>query len=268
MVLHQRLLSFAVLALVASMAVSAHAAEPDAAGDAYLRYVTTAPEFRPVRQDRDFLIGRWNTWIYMPWRYQRTIGTGDAGGRFCRDFGFNGGFTDHGDGPLDWLELWNLRFYNDHTAGNGDLHLRGSERKANFQRDQRDPRMIRHGTDGPRPIDAKLSRRLRELVASNVTRLRASPLRVAYALDDEISWGTFVVPLPWRINDDDAAYQRWLDRYYGERGPKARFVTPDFTLAQLDHRLGELDFSPLLDRLSYQDSVWANLIRELVLNQA
>ena len=55
-----------------------------------------------------------------------------------------------------------------------------------------------------------------------MTRLQASPLRVAYALDDEISWGAFVMPLPWRINDDDAAYQRWLDTYYGGRAPEGR----------------------------------------------
>ena len=217
-----------------------------------------------MRQDPAFLLGRWNTWIYMPWRYQWSIGTGEAGGRFCRDFGFNGGFTDHGAGPLDWLARWNLRFYNDHTAGKGDLYLHGANNQTNFQGDQRDPRAIRHGTDGPRPINAELVRRLRDRVAANVNALRASPMRVAYALDDEISWGAFVTPLPWRINADDAAYQRWLETYYGQHAPKAAFVTPDFTLAQLDKHLADLDFSPLLDRLSYQDSVWSNLIRELV----
>ncbi len=251
-----------LLAALVSMPAAADGQE--SVGDPYLRYVNTAPEFQPVRQDPAFLIGRWNTWIYMPWRYQWTIGTDDAGGRFCREFGFNGGFTDHGEGPLDWLKRWNLRFYNDHTAGKGDLYLHGANSKANFLPDQRNPRVIRHGTDGPRPIDAKLKRRLHDRVTSSVSSLRASPLRVAYALDDEISWGAFVTPLPWRINDDDAAYQRWLDKYYGGRAPKAAFVTPDYALAQLDHPLGQLDFSPLLDRLSYQDSVWANLIRELV----
>ena len=32
------------------------------------------------------MIGRWDTWLYMPWRYQWSIGTGDAGGQFCREF--------------------------------------------------------------------------------------------------------------------------------------------------------------------------------------
>src|SRR5690606_19206128 len=93
------------------------------AGDSYARYVQAASEFQPVRQDRELLLGRWDRWVYMPWRYQWTIGTGEAGGRFCRDYGIRGGFLDHGDGPLDWLERWGLRFYNDHTAGKGDLYL-------------------------------------------------------------------------------------------------------------------------------------------------
>ena len=97
-----------------------------AAADPYLQYISTAPEFQRVRQDRDFLLGRWDTWLYMPWRYQWTIGTGDQGGQFCRDYGLLGGFTDHGEGPFEWLNQWDLRFYNDHTAAKGFLHFRGA----------------------------------------------------------------------------------------------------------------------------------------------
>jgi hypothetical protein len=74
----------------------------------YLTYVKNAPEFKPVRQDRELLVGRWDTWIYMPWRFQWTVGAGDEGGEFCCDYGFNGGFTDHGGGPFEWLNKWNL----------------------------------------------------------------------------------------------------------------------------------------------------------------
>ncbi|HEV7226434.1 MAG TPA: hypothetical protein VGN42_27260, partial [Pirellulales bacterium] len=87
------------LALATLVVVAASASAP--AADPYLDYISTAPEFQPVRQDRELLLGRWNTWLYMPWRYQWTIGTGDEGGRFCRDYGFLGGFTDHGDGPFE-----------------------------------------------------------------------------------------------------------------------------------------------------------------------
>lgn len=238
--------------------------QPRAEADPYERYVATALEYRPVKQDRAFLLGRWDTWLTMPWRYRWTIGTGEAGGRFCRDFGINGGFTDHGQGPIDWLEQWGLRFYNDHTAGKGDLHLTGANDRKTIQADQRDPRAIRHGTDGPRPIDSRLRARLRDRITASIQGVSRSPLRVAYALDDEISWGTFVIPLAWRVNGDDDAYQAWLDAYHGTGAPRAAFVTPDSVLEQLDRPLGRLDFSPLLDRLSYNDSVWANLIGDLV----
>jgi len=239
---------------------------PAVAADAYLNYVRSAPEFRPVRHDRKLLLERWDRWIYMPWRYRWTIGTGAEGGRFCRDYGINGGFTDHGHGPFDWLNRWQLRFYNDHTAGKGYLYLRGANRKSNFDRYQRDPRAIRSGTDGPQPIDRAMLKRLTSLVTRNVGNVRRhSSLCVAYALDDETSWGAFLIPLPWRLNEDDAAYARWLARYYGrDHAPRPRYVTPDFVIAQLDRPLGQLDFSPLLDRLTYNDSLWAVFIGKLV----
>lgn len=227
-------------------------------GDAYLEYVRKAPEFQPVRREpaaTGAAAGRWDTWLYMPWRYRWTIGTGEEGGRFCREHGINGGMTDHGEGPLDWLERWNLRFYNDHTAGKGALYLN----PAGLGKELRDPRAVR-----PRPVDAALLEELGALVAKNVRQLRKSPARVAYALDDEISWSTFVRPIPWRINADDAAYGRWLRTYYGAAAPEPRFVGPDDVLSQLDRPLREIDLSPFLDRMTWNDSVWANFLGALV----
>ncbi|MGB9689784.1 beta-galactosidase trimerization domain-containing protein [Thermogutta sp.] len=232
--------------------------------DPYYRYIATAPEFQPVKHDRTILTSRWDTWLYMPWRYQWTIGTGDEGGLFCREFGINGGFTDHGDGPFEWLEKWNLRFYNDHTAGKGYLYLRDANQRSRFQAFQRDARAIRQDREGLKPLDDALFTKLSTLVRERVARLRQSPMRVAYALDDEISWGIFVVPLPWRVHADDEAYQRWLDYYYGGKGPKAQFVTPDAILPQLKSQLKDIDLSPLLDRITYNDSVWANFLGRLV----
>jgi hypothetical protein len=221
----------------------------------YTAYLGRAPEFRPVRQDPALTIGRWDTWLYMPRRYRWTIGTGEAGGRFCREYGINGGFTDHGEGPLAWLERWNLRFYNDHTAGKGDLYLQPGGLEAKM----RDPRAVR-----PRPLDKALLAQLAAKVAKNVQALRRSPMRVAYALDDETSWGSFTRPAVWRINGDDAAYQRWLGDYYGNDAPRARWVSPDDLLGELGKPLREIDLSPLLDRMSWNDSVWANALGELV----
>lgn len=244
--------------------LAAWTASARAADDAYLNYIRTAPEFQPVQLEPQVLTARWDTWIYMPWRYQWSIGTGDAGGQFCRDYGFNGGFTDHGEGPLAWLEQWQLRFYNDHTAAKGYLYVRGANQKQNFQKYQRDPRAIRSGTDGPQPLDEALLKKLEGIVTRNVTNLKRSPLRIAYALDDEISWGAFVTPLAWRVNADDAAYAQWLNTYYGGQGPAPQYVTPDHALAQLDRPVAKIDFAPLLDRLTYNDSVWANFVGKLV----
>jgi hypothetical protein len=231
--------------------------------DPYFAYITQAPEFQPVRLDPISGPGRWDTWLYMPWRYRWAIGTEEAGGRFCQTYGIHGGVSDHGQGPLAWLTRWQLRFYNDHTAGKGDLHLDGND----FTRLARDPRALR-----PRPLDGSLLATLEGKLARTIPALRASPLRLAYALDDETSWGSFVRPLPWRVNADDAAYARWLDLYYGRKGgraagpsaPAPRFVTYDDVRGQLDGPLRAIDLSPLLDRMTYNDSVWANFLGALV----
>lgn len=238
------------------------AAEPDGA---YLAYLRQAPEFRRVRQD-SFATGdegRWDSWVYMPWRYRWHIGTDRRGGEFTRAYGINGGVMDHGLGPLDWLERWNLRFYNDHTAGKGSLYLMPNQLGQLGKNRLRDPRAVR-----PRPVGPGLARELGSTIAGNVGLVRRSPLRIAYSLDDEISTGSFVRPIPWRINDDDQAYERWLRTYYGGNPPEARiasrFVGPDEVRGELDEELAEIDLSPLLDRMTYNDSVWANFVGGLV----
>ena len=83
-------------------------------------------------------------------------------------------------------------------------------------------------------------------------------MRVAYALDDEISWGAFVVPIPWRINDDDASVRALAEGLLRRpRTSRAAVRHARLHPAQLDRPLGKLDFSPLLDRITYNDSVWA-----------
>jgi hypothetical protein len=253
------------LARIAAVAVAVLPAALAADEDPYLDYVRNAPEFRPVRHDPAGWTGRWNTWLYMPWRYQWTIGTGDAGGQFCRDHGLNGGFTDDGDASvLPWLDKWGLSFYMDHTAGKGFLYL-DTNRGVDFRQFMRNPRGVRTGSRGPATVDAALAEKLRQRITRNISAVQASPSRVAYALDDEISWGSFVKPIAWRLNDDDNAYDLWLDGYYGTRAhPPAQYVCPDFLAPQYHRSLKDLDFSPLLDRLTYNDSVWASFLGDLV----
>jgi hypothetical protein len=241
-------------------AVRGRSPEPTDAG--YLEYVRNAPEFRPVRQDPALLIGRWDTWLYMPWRYRWTIGTGDEGGRFAQLYGINGGVSDHARGPLPWFERWGLRFYNDHTAGKGALFLNRKD-YGDLEKATRDPQAVRTWPVGP-----LLEKDLEATIVRNVRALRQSPLRVAYSLDDEISTGVLTRPLPWRLEREDEGYASWLATYYGGRAggraPEPRYVTPDDVRGELRGPLGEIDLSPLLDRMTYNDSVWANFVGRLV----
>jgi hypothetical protein len=155
--------------------------------DSYLTYIKNAKEFKPVKQDPAGWTARWDTWIYMPWRFKWTIGTDDVGGQFCKDHGINGGFTDHGDTKvLPWLEKWNLKFYNDHTAAKGWLHL--GDNQALFKDKNREVSACRTGSKGLAHLDAAMLEKLKKIVTDNVNAQKASPMRAAYSLDDEISW--------------------------------------------------------------------------------
>ena len=67
----------------------------------------------------------------MPWTYpvdHRLHRRSPANGRV--DHGYNGAFIDRGNtarasmtGKLDWINKFKLRFYMDHTAAKGYLHL-------------------------------------------------------------------------------------------------------------------------------------------------
>jgi hypothetical protein len=257
-----RVMRMGVAAVALAVSMSVFAAEEDP----YVTFIKTAPEFKPVKQDPAAWTQRWNTWTYMPWRFKWDIGTGDAGGQFCKDYGFNGGFTDHADtGVLPWLEKWNLLFYCDHLCGKGSVKVRARENKEGFKSQMKDGRSIRQGKDGEQQLNAAMIEKLEKMMDKRVAGLRKSPVRAAYALDDEISWGFFVQPICWRVNDDDAAYEKWLDLYYGSSNhPPAQYVSGEYTKAQLNKSIKDLDFSPLSDRITYNDGVWANFLGTLV----
>ena len=101
------------------------------AADAYEHYVRTSEDFRVVKQEKDWALRAWPGWTFMPWTHQWTIGYDDNAGRWSLANGYNGAFIDRDGigaegsetGRLDWIEKFKLRFYVDHTAGKGLLHL-------------------------------------------------------------------------------------------------------------------------------------------------
>ena len=231
-----------------------------AQGDPYEDYVKHARDFKPVRMPSAVIDKAYPGWTYMPWYYQWHIGFDDAAGAFCRDTGINGGFIDGRDNKhLAWLDQHKLRFYVDHLAGKGDLH-----QWDHFPKDEAD-RI--HGTGvRNRPVNAAMKAKLERLIGERIAGVRQSPMRSAYALDDEISWGHFVHPAMWRITDDAAAFPAWLNAVYGGRPPQyGEWISYEHLRAKLaGWTVDAFNVSQLMDQWTFNDSYWNNFIGGLV----
>ncbi|MES2462866.1 MAG: hypothetical protein V4671_19965, partial [Armatimonadota bacterium] len=240
----------------------------ETAEEAYARYVRTSRDFQSVKQEAAWLQKAYPGWIFMPWTYQWTLGYTEASGKWSRDHGYNGAFLDGNTGEpdtprgkLDWINRHGLRFYVDHTARKGFLHLwDGDKKKAHLAE--------LHGAGvRPVPLNDALKETLKGFIRENIAKVKGSPQRAAYALDDEASWGHFVHPTMWRVTDDAAAYPRWLREVYGSEGALARreWITYEDIrprLAQWSVR--DFDASALIDQWTFNDAVWCNLLGELV----
>ncbi|WP_417731935.1 beta-galactosidase trimerization domain-containing protein [Rosistilla oblonga] len=254
---------FAVVLFFSSLAVGQQDVDP------YRHYVQHSRDFQRVHQDRQWALQAFPSWTYMPWTYRWTIGFDDAAGRWSREHGYNGGFVDRDDigtagsprGRLQWLEKFRLPFYMDHAAGKGLLHL--------FDGGEVKPHLDALHSTGIRtvPMNQQTLTQLRDRMRKHITAVRDSPQRVAYALDDEASWGHFVHPTMWQITDDPAAYQDWLTEIYGEANAPKRteWISYDTLLPHLrETSIAEFDASPLMDQWTFNDSWWSNQIGELI----
>lgn len=236
--------------------------------DPYEQYVKTSKDFRPVRQDKDWLYAAFPSWTYMPWTYQWTIGYTDASGKWSVDHGYNGAFVDWGDvrangskiGRLDWINQFHLRFYMDHTAAKHYLHL--------WDGNELQPHLNELHSTGLRakPVNAAMAEELHGFIREHINNVKSSPYRAAYALDDEISWGHFVHPTMWRITDDANAYENWLKEIYGADAPKrtAWISYGDIQPKLKNWTVAGFDASPLMDQWTFNDSYWLNFIGDLV----
>ena len=208
------------------------------------------------------------SWLSMPWTYQWTLGYTEASAQWSKAHGYNGAFLDGSggspdspQGKLDWINRAKLRFYLDHAAGKGDLHLwDGGKQK---------PHLTELHGNGVRtiPVNAKMQERLRERLRTNIVQVRTSPYRAAYALDDEASWGHFVHPTMWCVTDDITAYKTWLNEIYGAKSAPTReqWLTYEDIRPKLSAwSIREFDASALMDQWSFNDSYWCNFLGDLV----
>ncbi|WAC19718.1 beta-galactosidase trimerization domain-containing protein [Luteolibacter sp. SL250] len=238
------------------------------AEDHYEAYVRNSEDFRRVKQDKEWALKAWPSWTYMPWTYQWHIGYDDASGEWSRTHGYNGTLMDQGHllqeatrkGRLDWIDKHGLRFYLDHTAGKGVLHL--------WDGDKVKPHLEQLQGTGVRnvPLNAAAEAGLRDIMKRHIGAVRDSPHRAAYALDDEPSWGHFVRPAMWQITDDPTAYTQWLRGIYGPKAPeRGKWLSYDDIRTKLpEWTIADFDASPLMDQWSFNDSYWANLLGRLV----
>ena len=238
------------------------------AADPYEHHVRTSDDFRRVKQDKEWAYRAFPSWTHMPWTYRWEIGYDDSSGKWSLDHGYNGAFIDRNDiaadgspaGRLDWINRFKLRFYVDHAADKGLLHL--------WDGDKVKPHLPQlHGT-GVRPVPLNDATRgqLHAHLERNIAAVRESPFRSAYALDDEPSWGHFVHPTMWRVTDDESAYPKWLGEIYGPDAPaRDRWISYEDLRPRLaEWSVRDFDASPLLDQWTFNDATWANFLGELV----
>lgn len=245
------------LALFSTACIAADSPDP------YVHYINNSKDFKKVKQDKDWAYQAWPGWTYMPWYYQWHIGFDDQAAAFCEANGYNGAFTDHGDtSRLDWINKHQLRFYNDHTAGKGDLLL--------YHKKKADVDALKKNLPGTGmrrvPVNRELYSKLTKLMQKRISGLISSPYRAAYALDDEISWGSFVRPCMWRITDD-ATYREWLKDIYGDGNVPAHKEWISYNNLRKDlasKKLKDLNFSQLMDQWTFNDSHWNNFLGDLV----
>ena len=229
--------------------------------DPYENYIKTSKDFKPVKQEKEWLLKAYPNWLFMPWYYQWTIGHTDESGEFCKQMGFNGAFIDHGNPEyLPWIDKYSLHFYMDHTAGKGDLHLWDGS----FPKNQAG---AVHGTGvRVKPVNDAMKARLEKTIKKSIDAVKSSPNRAAYALDDEISWGHFAHPTMWKATDDPTAYEKWLKEVYGPNAPKrTTWISYNDMLPKLSGwDIASFDASPLMDQWTFNDSIWNNFLGDLV----
>jgi len=238
-------------------------------GEDFGRYIRTSEDFRPVDLSPARRVSdRWNRWLLMPWRYDwgrpydRTLALELKG------VGYNGAFCDYEPEEAASHEGAGLLWYLDHAAGKGDLHLRTEQAS-------------REALASPlRPVclaDSSVRVRLFDRLETSVAAASAFPGRIAYALDDEISWSSSTSPCRW---DNDprslAEFHAWLLERCGSReavmarwgGDGERFwdrmATPDDFQDLYGRPWPEWNLSPWADAVSFMDSQLSNLIGELV----
>lgn len=240
------------------------------ATDPYTTYILTSPDFQPVKQDKAWEYAAFPSWKYMPWPYQWNTPFTAATGQWAVAHGYNG-FTVLGQdtSALDMINANGMGFYVDHAGGKGDLFLRNPTKADLTGTGMRTDQVTTNGVTSPvvNPINATMVSRIEGILNTRINLVKSSPNRMAYDLDDETSWGSYIKPCMWQITDDASAYPNWLNSIYGSGLAPTRtkwYSYNDIRGSLPSWSIKNFDASPLMDQWTFNDSYYLNTIGTLV----
>ncbi|KPL17981.1 MAG: hypothetical protein AMJ92_10100 [candidate division Zixibacteria bacterium SM23_81] len=232
-------------------------------------YIKNSWDFHRVPQPPSILQSKhWNHWVLMPWRYRWGKEYDGQLAQRLKEAGFNGAMCDHSPQKAEIHEQAGLLWYLDHAAGKGDLYLYPENTTQEALRAPNRPVCL---------ADPQVWARLRGRLDESLDDAREYNTRIAYALDDEVSWSSFTSPCKWDNSPATMAdFHRWLTERYGHReavmaqwGSSGeqfweRMATPDDFQDLYNRPWPQWNLSPWADALSYMDSQFNNLIGDLV----
>lgn len=257
------------IALLISIALPAFQVDK-ARAENYRHYVLTSDDFSSVpKPDVKTLAKRWDRWILLPVRYRWTQPYTDDFVAKLKGAGFNGGVCDFiPRNDADLHEKHGLLWYLNRAAGTGDLRLADTWNAPAVRGALRRPKCL---------LESEVLDRLQGRLGRSVRLCMKYSTRIAYALDDEISWSTSTDPCRWDNHPlSMRGFREWLVNRYGSRGAilrqwggngdafLRRMATPDDFQDLYRRPLMLWNLSPWCDALSYMDSQLLNLTGELV----
>ena len=245
----------------------------------YKSYISKSKDFRQIQKIEN-LQEFWPEWIMMPWRTQWGAKFDDSLAAKMAEWGYTGAFQDHlpNKSVSTSLDKHKLRWYLDHTAGKGQLYIKPEVFKTAKKSDRRPVNLH----------DPKTLESIKKKINKAVTESKNYKTRLAYALDDEISWSSFTSPVKWDNNPETLAeFSKWLKERYNDEGSLnnawgansqkflkkgklgssefvSRMATPDDFQALYNKPLTEWNLAPWMDAMTFQDSYYNNLVGDLV----
>ena len=245
----------------------------------YQSYISQSKDFQQIKKIEN-LDSFWSDWIMMPWRTQWGVSFDSKMADKMASWGYTGAFQDHMPNKeiSTHLDRNNLRWYLDHTAGKGHLYLKPDLFKKTKKTDKRPVNLH----------DPKIINLLKNKIKSAVESSKLYKSRLAYALDDEISWSSFTSPVKWDNTPENlTAFSKWLkERYiteenlysqwgkysdpllnkgkFGKSGYVKRMANPDDFQDLYKKPLNTWNLSPWVDAITFMDSYYNNLVGDLV----